>query len=56
MTAEKIFYFFRSFWNTVFSCTARKICYGAKELFITLFQYVFLDTKGIIYISAVNKE
>jgi hypothetical protein len=31
-------------------------CYGAKELFITLFQYVYLDTKGSINISAINKE
>ncbi|XP_063435406.1 DNA polymerase nu-like isoform X2 [Mytilus trossulus] len=35
----------RSFWDSVFSCSSRKICYGAKELFVILLKNIFNELK-----------
>ncbi|CAC5409529.1 POLN [Mytilus coruscus] len=35
----------RSFWDSIFTCSSRKICYGAKELFSILLKNVFNETE-----------
>ncbi|XP_052099032.1 DNA polymerase nu-like [Mytilus californianus] len=35
----------RSFWDSVFTCSSRKICYGAKELFLILLKNIFNESE-----------
>ncbi|VDI53250.1 DNA polymerase nu [Mytilus galloprovincialis] len=35
----------RLFWDSLFTCSSRKICYGAKELFLILLKNIFNESK-----------